>query len=51
MVAGIKKEPTLKVDSEKIVTGIKAKFKTIHPLECQTLNRITVRDALIEKHQ
>ena len=37
MGSSIKKESTLKVDSEKIITGIKAKDITIHPLECQVL--------------
>lgn len=37
MKPGIKKEPTLKVDSEKIVTKTKARDITIHPLECQAL--------------
>ena len=37
MGSSIKKESTLKVDSEKIITGIKAKDITIHPLECRVL--------------
>lgn len=37
MISEIKKEPTLEVDSGKIVTGIKAGDITIRPLECQAL--------------
>lgn len=37
MTSDTKKEPTLKVDSEKIVTGIIARDLAIHPLEYQAL--------------
>lgn len=37
MTSDTKKEPTLKVDSDKIVTGIMAKDLAIHHLEYQAL--------------
>lgn len=37
MTSDTKKEPTFKVDSEKIVTGIIARDLAIHPLEYQAL--------------
>lgn len=37
MTSDTKKEPTLKVDSNKIVTGIIARDLAIHPLKYQAL--------------